>query len=61
MFGINRYNYKTFTNDILLADAAKTSFGNGPEPGEQAPDFKGRTLAGDTVRLSDYQVRATSS
>jgi peroxiredoxin len=45
MFGINRYNYKTFTNDIPLADPAKT-------------DFKGRTLAGDTVRLSDYRGKS---
>ena len=58
MFGLDRYNYKTFTNDVLLSDAAKTGFGNGPEPGEQAPDFKGRTLGGDTVRLSDYKGKS---
>jgi peroxiredoxin len=58
MFGIDRYNYKRFTNDILLADAAKTGFGNGPEPGEQAPDFKGRTLDGEMIRLSDYKDKS---
>lgn len=58
MLGINRYNYKTFTNDVLLADAAKTGFGSGPEPGERAPDFKTRTLDGDTVRLSDYKGKS---
>jgi peroxiredoxin len=58
MFGIKRYNYKTFSNDILLADAAKTGFGDGPEPGERAPDFQGRTLDGDTIRLSDYEGKS---
>jgi peroxiredoxin len=58
MFGIKRYNYKSFTNDILLADAAKTGFGGGPEPGEQAPDFQGRTLEGDTIRLSGYRGKS---
>jgi peroxiredoxin len=58
MFGIDRYNYKRFTNHILLADAAKTGFGSGPEPGEQAPDFKGQTLDGETIRLSDYKGKS---
>ncbi|HLH07316.1 MAG TPA: deiodinase-like protein [Terriglobales bacterium] len=58
MFGLKSYNYKRFTNDVLLADAAKTGFGTGPEPGERAPDFKGRILDGDTVRLSDYEGKS---
>lgn len=58
MFGLDRYNYKRFTNQTLLADAAKTGFGTGPEPGEQAPDFKGRTLDGETIRLSDYKGKS---
>jgi len=58
MLGLSRYNYKTFTNDVLLADASKTGFGSGPEPGERAPDLKARTLEGETVRLSDYREKS---
>ena len=58
MFGIQRYNYRSFSNDVLLADAAKTGFGGGPEPGEKAPDFQGRTLDRDTIRLSDYEGKS---
>jgi peroxiredoxin len=31
--------------------------GAGPEPGERAPDFEGRTLNGKTIRLGDYEGR----
>jgi len=55
MFGFKRYNYDRFTKDVLLKDVAKSKFGSGPEPGERAPDFEGRTLDGDKVRLSDFK------
>jgi peroxiredoxin len=51
MFGLSRYNYESFTRDLLQKEM--TCRGAGPEPGERAPDFEGRTLAGATVRLSD--------
>jgi peroxiredoxin len=55
MLGFKRYNYDTFTKDVLLKDVAKSKFGRGPEPGERAPDFEGRTLDGDKVELSDFE------
>jgi peroxiredoxin len=51
MFGLSKYNYESFTRDLLQKEM--TCSGAGPEPGERAPDFEGRTLAGTTVRLSD--------
>ncbi|MGZ4839678.1 MAG: peroxiredoxin family protein [Terriglobales bacterium] len=51
MFGLKRYNYDTFTKDLLIKDAMKSKFGRGPEPGESAPDLEGRTLDGGKVRL----------
>ncbi len=55
MFGLKRYNYDTFTKDLLIKDAVKSKFGGGPEPGERAPDFEGRTLDGDEIELSDFE------
>ncbi len=37
MFGFERYNYDTFTRDLLMKHAVKTGFRSGPEPGEAAP------------------------
>jgi len=54
MFGLKRYNYASFTKDQLMKDAAVDKF-SGPAPGDRAPDFQGRTLDGDSVRLSDFQ------
>lgn len=54
MFGFARYNFDTFRKDVLTADLARLKAGEGPEPGEKAPDFKGRTLEGEKVRLSDF-------
>ena len=54
MFGLKPYNYHSFTRDLILKDLAKTKFAGGPEPGERAPDFEGRTLDGDRVALEDY-------
>ncbi len=55
MFGLNlkKYNYEGFTRDQLIRDVAIDKFG-GPRPGERAPDFEGRTIEGDKVRLADY-------
>ncbi len=57
MFGIKRYNYHSFTKDLLAKDILKSKFRGGPRPGERAPDFEGRTLDGNSVRLSDYEGR----
>ena len=57
MFGITRYNYESFTGALLAKDIAASRIGVGPEPGERAPDFEGRTLDGDTIKLSDYRGR----
>lgn len=57
MFGLKPYNYDTFTKDLLIKDAAKSKFGRGPEPGENAPDFDGRTLDGDNFRLRESKGR----
>jgi peroxiredoxin len=56
MFGLDSYNYGTFTKDMLLKvmAAAKTAVG-GPRPGEKAPEFEARTLDGDKVKLSDFR------
>lgn len=53
MLGFSNYNYKHFSRDILreVARAPLT----GPEPGDSAPDFKGATLDGETLRLSDFE------
>jgi peroxiredoxin len=53
MLGFNDYNYEHFTREHLH-DTGRTAF-TGPEPGEHAPDFKARSLDGETIRLSDYQ------
>ncbi len=55
MFGLKRYNYETFTRDLLVKDILKSKFTGGPKAGECAPDFEARTLHGDEVRLSDYE------
>lgn len=54
MFGFRGYNYHQFRKDEFLKNAARHLFGHGPEPGDEAPDFEGRTLDGDKVRLSDF-------
>ncbi len=54
MFGFSPYNYKRFTRE-LLKDMACSKVLAGPESGDRAPDFEGRTLDGDKIRLSDYR------
>jgi peroxiredoxin len=54
MFGLKKYNYEGFTRDLLIKDVVVDKIG-GPKPGHRAPDFEGRTLEGDRVRLADYR------
>jgi peroxiredoxin len=53
MLGFSNYNYKRFTRELLReAEAAEMT---GPRPGEEAPDFRSRTLLGRGVRLNEYR------
>ncbi|MFZ0705628.1 MAG: deiodinase-like protein [Candidatus Korobacteraceae bacterium] len=56
MFG-SKYNYEAFQRNRLLRDLAASQLGGAPRPGDRAPDFAGRTLQGDTVRLKDFRGR----
>jgi peroxiredoxin len=49
------YNYETFTRDLFMKDLGTKITSPGPKPGERAPDFEGRTLDGDLIRLRDYE------
>src|SRR5689334_16755885 len=53
MLGFSDYNYSHFTREHLH-ETGSTTF-TGPEPGEYAPDFKAKSLDGETIRLSDYR------
>src|SRR5215470_15029710 len=53
MLGFGGYNYEHFTRELM--DELHRSGFSGPGPGERAPDFKARTVDGETLRLSDYQ------
>lgn len=53
MLGFGDYNYEHFSPE-MFHELEHTRF-SGPIPGESAPDFKGTTLGGDKVRLSDYR------
>ncbi len=55
MFGFGPYNYEKFTRELLVKDIAASKSPGGPEPGEKAPDFEGRALDGDKIRLSDFR------
>ncbi len=55
MFGLKKYNYETFTKDLLIKDMAVNKLMGGPRPGDRAPDFEGRTLDGDKVRLKKFR------
>ena len=54
MFGFTRYNYDRFRREMLQTDAADR-WGRAPEPGDEAPGFELRSLAGDLVKLSDFK------
>jgi peroxiredoxin len=53
MLGFSTYNYEHFSRE-LLHSLSRAPF-SGPEPGDHAPDFKGTTLDGETLRLSEFQ------
>ncbi|HSM85096.1 MAG TPA: deiodinase-like protein [Candidatus Limnocylindrales bacterium] len=53
MLGFSTYNYEHFSREILH-ELSRAPF-SGPEPGENAPDFKATTLEGETLRLSDFR------
>jgi alkyl hydroperoxide reductase subunit AhpC len=55
MFGFTPYNYETFRRNLLIKDLTFTKFLGAPKPGDKAPDFQGRSIDGDKIRLSDYQ------
>jgi alkyl hydroperoxide reductase subunit AhpC len=55
MLGFTPYNYETFRRNLLIKDMVVTKFLGAPKPGDKAPDFEGRTIEGDRIRLSDYQ------
>lgn len=52
MLGLN-YNYHRFTRN-LLREAEAGEF-TGPKAGDEAPDFRAKTLSGESIRLSDYR------
>ncbi len=54
MFGMKKYNYEGFSRDLLMKDVLTDKVG-GPKPGDRAPEFEGRTLNGDKVKLQDYR------
>ena len=57
MFGLSKYNYESFTRDLLHQQMESSQKNAGPRPGELAPDFEARTLDGKSIRLSDYRGR----
>lgn len=54
MFGIKRYNFESFTRDLLLKDILLDRIG-GPSAGERAPQFDAPTLDGNEISLSDFR------
>lgn len=55
MLGFTPYNYETFRRNLLIKDMVVTKFLGAPKPGQKAPDFAGRTIDGDKIRLSDFR------
>lgn len=54
MFGVKRYNYESFSKDLLMRDILLDRIG-GPSAGERAPQFDARTLEGEEISLEDYR------
>jgi len=54
MFGFTRYNYDRFRREMLQSSPADR-WSRAPEPGDEAPNFELRSLAGEVVRLSDFK------
>ncbi len=55
MFERDRYNYDAFERARWLKDMAISKFADAPSAGDRAPDFQGRTLDGDNIRLKDFR------
>jgi glutathione peroxidase-family protein len=55
MLGFGTYNHEHFSPE-MFHELERARF-SGPLAGETAPDFKGKTLDGDKVRLSDYRAK----
>ncbi|HEV2990597.1 MAG TPA: redoxin domain-containing protein [Candidatus Angelobacter sp.] len=53
MLGFSNYNYRRFTYDLFRQPESEGF--TGPRAGEEAPDFRSRTLSRESVRLSDYR------
>ena len=53
MFANTRYNYRSFTRDLLSREILRGKAG-GPKPGDKAPDFALKSLDGEKIRLSDF-------
>jgi alkyl hydroperoxide reductase subunit AhpC len=57
MFGFGpRYNYERFTREMLDPAKHRDLFDDAPRAGDRVPDFEGRTLEGDRVRLSELRA-----
>jgi peroxiredoxin len=56
VFG-SKYNYEKFQRERLLNDLAGHRLEGAPRPGDRAPSFEARTLAGECVNLKDYRGR----
>lgn len=54
MFGFTRYNYDRFRREMLQSNPTDR-WSRAPEPGDEAPNFELRSLAGDLVKLSDFK------
>ena len=54
MFGFSRYNYDRFRREMLQSNPADR-WSRAPEPGDEAPNFELRSLAGEEVKLSDFK------
>ena len=55
MLGFSHYNYEHFTREVMHS-VMPAGF-SGPGPGQEAPDFKGTTLKGESLRLRDFHGR----
>jgi hypothetical protein len=54
---LSEYNYEHFRPKHLLADLWRSVWGEGLQPGAEAPDFDLETTEGERVRLSDLRGR----
>ncbi|MGC2210246.1 MAG: deiodinase-like protein [Candidatus Korobacteraceae bacterium] len=54
MFGFTRYNYDRFRREMQQGHPSDRWF-RAPEPGDEAPGFALKSLAGETVKLADFK------